>query len=324
MLLSLAAIVAGLVLLVWSADRFIFGAAGIARSAGVSPLIVGMIIVGFGTSLPEVAVSTLSALQGSNGIAIGNVVGSNICNVALVIGIGALIRPIGVDHTVRKREIPMTVGASLLLGALILDGSLTRIDGVLLTAGFIAMLAWMLRVARTQSSALGAESAASETAVPTVSTGRAALWIIIGLPLLIGASQLLVWGAVNIARDFGVSDLVIGLTIVAIGTSLPELAATVTGLLKGENDLAIGNILGSNLFNILFILLAPAMIAPGPLPDPQLLTRDVPVMIGVMLLLWAMAAGWTGQRGVIRRFDGGLLLSVYAAYTLVLAASARG
>jgi cation:H+ antiporter len=321
MLLSLAAIVAGLVLLVWSADRFIFGAAGLARAAGISPLVVGMVIIGFGTSMPEVAVSTLAALQDSNGIAIGNAVGSNICNVALVIGISAMIRPIGVTSGVLRREIPITAAVSVLLALLILDGALTRVDGVVLAAGFVAMLVWMLRTARSHTDdPLVVEQQAEMP--PAIGTGRALMWIAIGLPLLVGASQLLVWGAVNIARDLGVSDLVIGLTIVAIGTSLPELAATITGLLKGENDLAVGNILGSNLFNILFILMAPAFIAPGPIPDALLLTRDLPVMIGVMLMLWAMAAGVRGPRLSIERVDGGLLLTVYVGYTLILAITA--
>jgi cation:H+ antiporter len=321
MLLSFAAVAAGLVLLVWSADRFIFGAASLARAVGISPLVVGMVIVGFGTSMPEVAVSTLAALQGSNGIAIGNAVGSNICNVALILGISALVRPIAVTSGVLRKEIPITTAVSVLLVLLVLDGALTRIDGAVLAAGFIAMLLWMLRTARTQTNdPLLVEQQAEMP--PAVSTGRALLWIAIGLPLLILASQLLVWGAVNIARELGVSDLVIGLTIVAIGTSLPELAASITGLLKNESDLAVGNILGSNLFNILFILMAPAFIAPGPIPDPLLLTRDLPVMVGAMLMLWAMAAGLRGPPLKIARVDGGLMLTVYLGYTLILAVTA--
>ncbi len=321
MLLSVAAIVAGLVLLVWSADRFILGAASLARAAGISPLVVGMVVLGFGTSMPEVAVSTLAALQGSSGIAVGNAVGSNICNVALIIGISALVRPIAVTSSVLRKEIPITVGASVLLVLLVLDGALTRVDGVILAAGFVAMLVWMLRTARTQpDDPLLVEQQAEMPA--TIGTRGALMWIAIGLPLLIGASQLLVWGAVNIARDLGVSDLVIGLTIVAIGTSLPELAASITGLLKNENDLAIGNILGSNLFNILFILMAPAFIAPGAIPDPLLLTRDLPVMVGAMLILWGMAAGLRGAPLQIQRVDGGLLLTVYLGYTLILAVTA--
>jgi cation:H+ antiporter len=321
MLLSAAAVVAGLALLVWSADRFIFGSASLARAAGISPLVVGMVILGFGTSMPEVAVSTLAALQGSAGIAVGNAVGSNICNVALVIGIGALVRPIGVTSGVLRKEIPITTAVSVLLVLLVLDGALTRFDGSVLGIGFVAMLVWMLRTARTQADdPLLIEQQAGMPA--KVGTGQALLWIAIGLPLLVGASQLLVWGAVNIARDLGVSDLVIGLTIVAVGTSLPELAATIAGLLKNENELAVGNILGSNLFNILFILMAPAFIAPGAIPDPLLLTRDLPVMVGVMLMLWGMAAGLRGAPLQIQRVDGGLLLTVYLGYTLILAITA--
>lgn len=321
MLLSLAAVAVGLAILVWSADRFILGSAGLARAAGISPLVVGMVIVGFGTSAPELAVSTLAAIQGSSGIAIGNVVGSNICNIALILGICAVIKSLDVQSGILRRELPMVVAASLLLLVLLLDGSLDRIDGAILATGFIAFVIWSIRTAKRGAGDPLLREAVDELP-PAIATGPAVMWIVIGLVSLIAASQLLVWGAVNLAKAAGVSDLVIGLTIVAVGTSLPELAASVTGTIKGEHDIAIGNILGSNLFNILCILVAPALIAPGVLPDPLLLWRDIPVMIGVALLLWAAAAGLRGRPLKVERVDGVILLAVYVAYTLILVTSA--
>jgi cation:H+ antiporter len=321
MLLSFAAVGAGLLLLVWAADRFVLGAAGLARAMGIAPLVVGMVVVGFGTSAPELAVSTLAALQGSSGIAIGNVVGSNIANVALILGICATIKVLDVKSQILRRELPMCVAASLLLLALVLDGSLDRVDGAVLAAGFAGFMVWSVRAARAGAGDALAEGLVAELP-PEVPRGRAVFWVVVGLIALIGASQLLVWGAVNLARAAGVSDLVIGLTIVAVGTSLPELAASIAGLLKGEDDIALGNILGSNLFNILCILVAPALIAPGALPDRWVLTRDLPVMIGVMLMLYAAAAGLRGRPLKIERIDGVLLLAVYVGYTLILLATA--
>lgn len=317
MLLSFAAVISGLALLVWAADRFILGAAGIARAAGLSPLVIGMTIVGFGTSSPELFVSTLSALQGNNGIAIGNVIGSNLCNIALILGLCAAIRAIDVKSGVLQRELPMCLAAALLAWGLMLDGSLGRLDGAVLTLAFAALLVWMFRTARASVNDPLVQEANAELP-PAIPTRSAVIWVIVGLLLLIVSSQMLIWGAVNIARTLGVSDLVIGLTIVAIGTSLPELAASVTGLLKGEDDIAIGNILGSNLFNLLAILLAPAFLAPGVLPDPMLLTRDLPAMVGVTALLFLLCWGWRGRAPRISRAEGALLLSIYAGYTLIL------
>ncbi|MEW6166949.1 MAG: calcium/sodium antiporter [Pseudomonadota bacterium] len=323
MLLSFAAVGAGLLLLVWAADRFVLGAAGLARALGIAPLVVGMVVVGFGTSAPELAVSTLAALQGSSGIAIGNVVGSNIANVALILGVCAAIKVLDVKSQILRRELPMCLAASLLLFGLVVDGSLDRIDGAVLAVGFAGFIGWSLRTARAGAGDSFADELVAELP-PPVSRGWAILWIAVGLVALVGASQLLVWGTVNLARAAGVSDLVIGLTIVAVGTSLPELAASIAGLLKGEDDIALGNILGSNLFNILCILVAPALIAPGALPDRWVLWRDLPVMIGVMLMLYAAAAGLRGRPLKLERIDGVLLLAVYVGYTLILLATATG
>lgn len=321
MLLSVAAVAAGLILLVWSSDRFVLGAAGLARAMGISPLVVGMVVVGFGTSAPELAVSTLAAMQGSSGIAIGNVVGSNICNIALILGLCSVIKVLDVQSGILRRELPMVLGASILLLLLLLDGALDRIDGVVLAAGFTAFLIWSIRTAKRDGRDPLTREAVGELP-PPIAKGPALMWIAIGLIALIGASQLLVWGAVNLAKAAGVSDLIIGLTVVAVGTSLPEMAASITGTIKGEHDIAIGNILGSNIFNILCILIAPAFIAPGALPDAMLLWRDIPVMIGVALMLYASASGLRGHPLKVERVDGVLLLTVYVAYTLILVQSA--
>lgn len=321
MLLSFAAVVVGLALLVWAADRFILGAAGLARAAGLSPLVIGMTIVGFGTSSPEMFVSTLASLQGNNGISIGNVVGSNICNIALILGLCATVRAIDVKSSVLRRELPMCLAAALLAWGLMLDGTLGRVDGAVFALAFAALLVWMFRTARASANDPLVQEANAELP-PPISTRAAILWVIVGLVLLIASSQLLIWGAVNIAKALGVSDLVIGLTIVAIGTSLPELAASLTGLLKGEDDIAIGNILGSNLFNLLAILLAPAFIAPGLLPDPMLLTRDLPAMVGITALLFLLCWGWRGRAPRINRGEGVLLLGIYLGYTLILVKTA--
>lgn len=322
MILSIAAVIAGLALLVWSADRFVVGASGLAQAAGISPLVIGMLVVGFGTSSPELAVSTLAAIDGSSGIAIGNVVGSNIANVALILGICGLIRPLALQSRILRRELPMTLGVSIALVLMLLNGTLGRIDGLLLVCGLLGFLAWNFYSAKSVGKDALAEELAEE--IPAqIPTGQAVFWIVAGLVLLIGSSQLLIWGAVNIAQALGVSDLIIGLTIVAIGTSLPELAASVAGLLKNEQDIAIGNVLGSNILNILAVLIAPAMIDPGPIPDPMLLWRDLPVMVGTMVLLYISASGLRGNALKIERVDGALLLTAYIAYTLILVFSAR-
>ncbi len=318
MLLPILAVIAGLALLIWAADRFILGASALARAVGISPLVVGMVVVGLGTSSPELAVSTLASLQGSNGIPLGNAVGSNICNVGLILAIAALVKPVQVQSSILRRELPLCVGISLLPVLLLLDGDLDRIDGAILAAGLVGLILWMLRTARSSAVDDPLQLETQQHLTPPMPVSRAVAWTLIGLVLLIGASQLLIWGAVAIATAYGVSELVIGLTIVAVGTSLPELAATVSGLLKGEDDIAIGNIIGSNMFNILAILLAPALIAPGAIPDAALLTRDLPVMIAFTVALYAMASGLFGHRHRVSRLDGVLLLAGFCGYTLIL------
>lgn len=323
MWMSWLAVVGGLVFLVWSAERFVHGAAGLARNLGVSPLIIGMTIMGFGTSAPEMLVSGMAASSGNPGIGIGNALGSNIANIALVLGVTALIMPLTVDSGILRREFPVLFAVTLLAGALMLDGELGVLDGTILLGSTALLIFWMIWLGkRSQTVASDPQITASvadpltgefEREVPsTLSTQKAVFWAVLGLVALVLSSKLLVWGAVNIAQDLGISDLVIGLTIIAIGTSLPELAASIMSALKGEDDMAVGNIIGSNMFNLLAVLALPGLIAPSVL-EPAVLQRDFPVVAGLTLVLFLMAYGFRGP-GRINRLEGGLLLACFVGY----------
>ena len=247
MLLSSVAILLGLAVLVWSADRFVLGASAVARNYGISPLIIGMTILGFGTSAPEMLVSGMAAWEGNPTIGVGNALGSNIANIALVLGFTAIVSPMVVRSKVLKREFPLLFLVMGLAAVLMIDNDLSRVDGFILLSGVVVMLWWMIRLARQEQTGEEPLEAEFDDEIPAdMSTGRALFWLVLGLVLLMVSSQLLVWGAVNVAHYFGVSDLIIGLTIIAIGTSLPELAATVSAALKKEHEMAIGNIIGSN------------------------------------------------------------------------------
>lgn len=316
MLMPTLAIVAGFVFLLWGADRFVAGAAATARNLGVSPLIIGLTIVGFGTSAPEILVSAMASANGNTGLAIGNAIGSNITNIALVLGATALVMPLSVRSEILRREFPILLAVMLAALMLISDGTLGRIDGFLLLTGLVLMLYWVvsLGLRARRSDALGSEFDAE---IPTdMSTLVAITWFTLGLLLLLGSSRMLVWGAVEVATHFGVSDLVIGLTIVAIGTSLPELAASIVSALRREHDIAIGNVIGSNMFNLLAVMGLPGAIHPGPIPE-QVLTRDYPVMLVLTLVLFAAAYGFRGP-GKVNRIEGGVLLLAFIAYQGVL------
>jgi len=314
-LLSIAAIVIGLGLLVWGAERFVHGASAIAKNFGVPPLIIGLTIVGIGTSAPEILISIIAAYQGNPALAVGNALGSNIANIALVLGITAIVLPLTVKSEVLRREYPIMFGVMLLALVLLLDNHLGRLDGVILISGLFIMLYWMIRQGKKQpSDPLEKEF---EQEIPKISTPKALLWFTLGLVVLIISSRGLVWGSVNIAKAAGISDLVIGLTIVAIGTSLPELAASIISALKKEHDIAIGNIIGSNMFNILVVLGIPGLISPH-IIDPAVLNRDFPLMIGLSVVLFLMAYGFKKKEGHINRLEGSLLLGGYTAYMVVL------
>ena len=287
MTLAFVALIAGLALLVWSADKFVDGAAATARYAGMPPLLIGMVIIGFGTSAPEMVVSALASMQGNPGLALGNAYGSNITNIALILGLTALISPIAVSSQVVRKEIPILLGITLLTGALLIDGHLGRSDALILGGVFVVLLGWSIWTGiKGKGDALDADVNV-EIDSEAMPLKKAIFWLIVGLVLLVGASRLLVWGAVTIAQAFGISDLVIGLTIVAVGTSLPELASSLMAIKKKEHDLALGNVLGSNLFNTLAVVGIAAGIAPLDV-DPAVLSRDWSLMMGLTLLLLVM------------------------------------
>lgn len=317
--LPLAGLAVGLALLAYGAERFVWGAATAARALGVAPLVVGVVVVGFGTSAPELLVGAVAAWDGRTGLALGNAVGSNIANIGLILGVAALARPLAVRSGILRRELPVPLAAMLTALLLLADHTLGRADSVLLLAGFAALLAVTVRLALQGRGAVPADPMAREYRAglpPGRHLQAALLWLAAGLVLLLVASRLLVWSAVAVAQWWGLSDLVIGLTVVAVGTSLPELAATVAAALKDQPDIAIGNVVGSNTFNTLAVIGVAGVIHPGPF-DPVVLTRDFPVMIGLSLALFAMAYGF-GRPGRINRVEGALLLAAYAAYVALL------
>ena len=316
MMFAAAAILVGLIVLVWSADRFVDGAAATANYLGMSPLLIGMVIVGFGTSAPEMVVSAIAASQGNPGLALGNAYGSNIANIALILGLVAVIKPIAVASGVLRKELPMLALVTLLAGWQLYDGYLSRLDALVLGVVFVAVMGWSIRQGVTgKGDPLGAEIS-RELASHPMPLKTAVMWLVIGLALLIGSSRLLVWGSVEVAHFFGISDLIIGLTIVAIGTSLPELASSLIAIRKGEHDIALGNVIGSNLFNTLAVVGIAAGIHPLAV-DPIVLYRDWMVMAGLTLALFVFGYGvWA--RGRINRVEGALLLLAFGVYTLVL------
>jgi len=319
--LSGVAVITGFILLVWGADRFVHGASATARNLGVSPLIIGLTIVGFGTSAPEILVSIVSALDGNPGLAVGNALGSNITNIGLVLGITAIISPLLVKSETLRREYPAMFAVMLLALGLMVDGDLSRVDGYILLGGLGLMIYWMVNIGLRKNKVDPMESE-YEQEIPQISTQKALLLLLAGFLVLLFSSRILVWGSINIAEELGVSDLVIGLTIVAIGTSLPELAASIMSALKKEPDIAIGNVIGSNMFNLLAVLGLPAVISPMTL-EAGVLSRDYPFMIGLSIALFTMAYGFRTD-GKVNRIEGGLLLLTYVAYMAVLYYSIRG
>lgn len=316
MTLAFAAIVFGLALLVWSADRFVEGAASTARYFGMPPLLIGMVIVGFGTSAPEMVVSAFAAVQGNPGIALGNAYGSNITNIALILGLTALISPIAVHSQVLRKELPLLTAVTALAAWQLWDGELTMNDALVLLAVFAGLMIWTIREGMRQKvDALGNEMEL-ELDVHAMPVRSAVLWLVVGLLALIVSSRILVWGAVEIAHGFGVSDLIIGLTIVAIGTSLPELASSVIAARKGEHDIALGNILGSNLFNTLAVVGIAGTIHPM-VVGPEIFSRDIMVMAALTVSLFFIGYGYRGPHR-ISRLAGAALLACYIGYTTYL------
>ncbi|EKE73949.1 calcium/sodium antiporter [Gallaecimonas xiamenensis] len=313
MLLPLLAILAGLALLVWSADRFVDGAAATARYAGMPPLLIGMVIIGFGTSAPEMVVSALAALDGNPDLALGNAYGSNITNIALILGVVALLSPIAVKSQVMRKELPLLGVVTLVSGALLLDGYLDRMDAAILLGLFALLMGWSIYQGMRQRGDVLAQETDADLDSHPMSLKLALVWLAVGLVLLVVSSRVLVWGAVSIAQQLGVSDLVIGLTIVAVGTSLPELASSIAAVRKNEHDLALGNVIGSNLFNTLAVVGIAAGIEPLSV-EPEVLHRDWLLMAVLTVLVFLMGYGFKRQ-GRINRVEGSVLLLIYLGYT---------
>ena len=328
-LIDSLAILAGFGLLIWSADLFVDGASATARNLGVSPLIIGLTIVGFGTSAPEMLVASIAAYGGNPGLAVGNAIGSNITNIALVLGATAVIVPLSVHSSILKREYPLLIAATLLACVLMFtDNALSTVDGILMLVLLFTLMSWIVFQAlkqkkintenNLQADPLGTEF---DQEIPSDMPMKKAVFLLfIGMLILLISSKLLVWGAINIATSFGVSDLIIGLTIVAIGTSLPELAASIASARKGEHDIALGNVIGSNMFNTLGVLGITALVKPAELAD-GVLDRDLPLMVTLTVIMFIMAFGRRGA-GQITRAEGSLLLAIFIAYEAVLYFSA--
>ncbi|RJX70639.1 calcium/sodium antiporter [Vibrio sinensis] len=315
MLSAIALLIIGLVFLVWSADKLVYGSAAIARNYGISPLVIGMTILAMGSSAPEMMVSATAAFDGKTDTAVGNVLGSNIANIALILGITALIKPLSISSAVIRRELPLMIGVTVLAGALLWDNHLGFYEGVLLFALFGVFIFAMLHISRKEKQNGDILIQEQESEVPEgVSNTKAILWVVVGLIILPIAASTLVDSAVVIAQYFGMSDLVIGLTIIAVGTSLPELAASLAGVLKGEDDMAVGNIIGSNVFNILAVMGIPGLVHPAVLSE-YAMGRDFWVMLGVSLLLVIMALGKSRS---INRIEGAILLCCFVAYQVYL------
>lgn len=313
MLLAIGGLLTGFVLLVLSADRFVMGASVSARLFGISPLVIGVIVVGFGTSAPEMLVSTIAAMEGKTGLAIGNALGSNIANIGLIIGLTALFYPLQVKSQIVRREMPLLLLFMFGGLALMLDGELSRLDGILLFAGLVVMVSWSVYEAKQHRDDILAAEFDSEMPVE-MTPARAIATLLISMLVLIASSRLLVWSAIEIATALGVSDLLIGLTIVALGTSLPELAASFAAARKGEYDIAIGNVAGSNMFNLLGVMALPGIIAPGGF-EPSVLTRDYPTMLLLSVLFWIFASNFSLRKGgQIKRPEAMILLLVYIGY----------
>ena len=325
--LSIAFIVGGLAALAWSSDVFIDGAAAVARALGISPFIVGMVVIGFGTSAPELCVSTMSGALGHSNLSLGNAYGSTLFNIAVILGIAALIRPIVCRPVVSFVAGPVLASLALLSLWLLEDGACTRIDASILLAVFLVVLPLYCRVESASRPAGGESGERLED--PKVGMALAVMKLLVGLAVLVGSSHVLVWGAVDFAKFIGVSDLVIGLTIVAVGTSLPELASAVASARRGENEFVLGNIVGSNIFNTLAVVGIATFISPLA-PDasngasafsPYVVSRDLPLMVAMSLSLLAFGANWRRPReaGLIGRAKAVVWLVVFACYAALMA-----
>ena len=315
MWIQLTLLVLGFVALIWSADKFLSGAAATATNMGVSKMMIGLTVVSVGTSAPEIVVASMAALDGNSLLAVGNAIGSNIANIGLVLGITAIITPLPFSANVLRKELPWLLGATLLAVILLFDRRLDFVDGIILLLGLTYIL-WQLMASQSDPE-YSTEAISDELDdLPEMTNRQSIFWLTVGLIVLLISAQVLVYAATNIATTLGVSDLIIGLTIVAVGTSLPELAATVGSAIKGQPDIAIGNIVGSNILNILAVLAVPGLIHATDI-DYAALWRDSGMMLALTLMLALFAYG-LNSRAVITRFEGSVMLMAWIGYNLLL------
>ena len=319
MLYPVLAVVFGVAALVWSADRFVHGAAAMAKNFGVSVFIIGLTVVAFGTSAPEIVISTSASLEGSPELAIGNAIGSNIANIGLILGITALFGALPIQRQTVREDLPILLVITLVAGGLLYDMKLDQIDGVILLVMLLAYLYFLIRHKKTtegtEEEDVFLAEIEEEIEDEHLTNAQASFKFITGLVVLLGSAKLMVWGAQEIALAMGISEAIIGLTLVALGTSLPELAASISSVTKGHHDLAIGNIIGSNVFNLLTVLPMPALLAPSVL-EPEIFSRDYALMLTLTLLLLILP--FLGKRNHITAVKGIFLLSLYVAYYAVL------
>ncbi len=316
MWVPLLLLIFGFIALVWSADRFLSGAAACATNLGVSKMLIGLTVVSIGTSAPEILVALFAAIDGNPLLAVGNAIGSNIANIGLVLGITALVAPLPFSRQVRKAQLPWLLGATFLALGLLFDRHLSLLDGLILLAGLSFILYKLVQTQKEPNQEISASIQEELDELPDMTTPQAVSWLIIGLLILLTSAQVLVYAATTIAVMLGVSEMIIGLTIVAIGTSLPELAATIGSAIKGHPDIAIGNVVGSNILNILAVLSVPAIVDPTAI-ESSALWRDGGMMLALTLMLALFAYG-INSRPVITRFEGAVMLMAWVGYNLLL------
>ncbi|MEM1262304.1 MAG: calcium/sodium antiporter [Pseudomonadota bacterium] len=312
MINDIALVIGGLVLLVAGADRFVVGAATTARNLGISPILIGLTIVGFATSAPEILVSATASIKGSSMLAVGNAIGSNIANIALVLGLVAVLHPVEVKSQTLMREMPVLLAVTLLTLSLFLDDYLSRVDGAVLIGTMGVVMYWIVRLATTPNRDDPIDEAFDADIPSNLNMKMSIFWLAVGLLALLLGAELLVRGATELARVFGVSELVIGVTLVAIGTSLPELAVSIISVLRGEYGLVVGNVIGSNIFNLVAVIGVAALIQPTGM-DPNVLTLHFFVMSSFTLVLFAMAYTYSGV-GYVNRVEGLILVIAFVAY----------
>jgi cation:H+ antiporter len=316
MLVNILMLVVGLAVLVWSADRFVYGAAAFARNLGLPPMLIGLTIVAMGSSAPEMFVAATASMDGMRDTAIGNVLGSNIANITLILGLTALLGAIRLDSKTLKREIPIMLAATVFAGYTLHDNVLTQTEGIMLIALLLLLMGYFIWQATHDKTPDSLDDKLESEIPKNVPTFHAIIWLVVGIILLPLSASWMVDGAVGIATFYGLSDLVIGLTIIAVGTSLPELAACIAGVLKKEHDLVIGNIVGSNLFNILAVLALPGLISPGEI-DASASGRDFYMVLGTSAALAVLVLS-SGAKQQLTRWHGALLLITFIAYQIVV------